>query len=177
MSNPSTEFMSQEPGAILDCVKQQLSGAAVPDKAMNWHGLAESAALHARNGVDAVTWSEIAIRTYDWLASTDAEPDHSSFMSSGMLARVNRLRWCPITEAEDVARRVEILNWFRRSEPFAVSEAKARAEKWRELSVPDILALRRLKNKLNIVRLLFSGGAPEPDTEMKEWLALRPHLP
>ena len=176
MSNPSAEFMSQGPRTILAYVKQQLSGAG-PDVTMNWHGLAESAAFRARDDAEVVTWLEIAIQTYDWLASTDSEPDHSSFMASGMLARVNRLRWCPGTAAEDVARRAEILNWFHRSKPFTVSEAKASAEKWRELSAPDIRALRRLKNKLNIVGLIFSGCNIQPDAEMAEWLALRPQLP
>jgi hypothetical protein len=177
MSNPSTEFMSQGPGAILDYVKQQFSGGTVPDSTMNWHGVAEVAAHRAREDAEALTWLEVAIRIYDWLASTNSEPDHSSFMSSGMLARVNRLRWCPGTVAEDSARRLEVLNWFHRSKPFTASEAKARAEKWREISVPEILALRRLKNKLNVVALLFSSGAGKPDAEVAEWLVIRPNLP
>lgn len=178
MSNPSAEFMAQGPFAIQAFVREQLAEKSLPSPGMNWLGLAESAAFNVHQGSEVAIWSSIAIQIYDWLASNDAEPDHSSFMISGMMARANWLIYAPGSADQDEPRQREILDWFQRSTGMSRSEAADRAARWRELPVvPDLLALRRIKNKLAIVGLMYRYSAAVPDPEIVAWLELRPRLP
>lgn len=161
--------------AWLDCVD---AGDAHVPASFNWLGVAEEAAASARQSAAApdLAWARAAVRLYDRLAGAD-EGGRDAFEQSAMLLRawlIVRLGPAPGDSLLDPA---FVMHWFFARLNITPAEAARLAREPRGLPLPELRRLRRIKNRLNVIRVLADAPGFAPDAELAAWLDLRERLP
>lgn len=156
----------------------------------NWQGFAEVAAANARlelNGREqkrGLIWAEVAITIYERLASdVDAEA-RNQFENSAMLTRAVMIKQFGSVDADYVLDIYHIMHWFYDNLTMSPREALNISNQWHSLPRAEqlqfdaniLLAIRHIKNRLQIIKLLYESNYLSNDEEIKDWMTIREQL-
>ena len=159
------------------------SGQNTVPEGFNWLGLAEQAGFNARTGRLNLTvspdldWARIATSVYDRLAWESDPADRESLVHSSMTLRAYMIPRLGSVAGDAVLDSEMVRQWFIESTRLTPEEAADRSERWRELEIDGIRELRRIKNRLSVVKLLIDGGYFTDDILLNEWLSIAETLP
>jgi hypothetical protein len=139
---------------------------------------AEGAGTKANLNAD-LEWAEVAIRIYEWLASRANDEDiRHSDLSSAMSLRVSMINKKHQTIPDHIVLDSQrIVNWFYSKLNMRYDEVVHKVENWRVLPLDQIRTLKRIKNRLSILKSLIAKGYIQSDGSLRAWLELYPGLP
>jgi hypothetical protein len=173
------------PEAVEALVRESARPLTFDANGPNWLGLAYGAAHNASEAYErddaalGLSWTRCAVALYDALASDPVAPD--SFGVSGMYARVRAIEAIGSRVDDPLLDPDPIVRWMRSSLVVPIEEALARSARFREQlssgsepSLDDARMLRRIKNRLGVLRQL-DRTCPAPD-DLRRWLDVRDQL-
>lgn len=180
-----SQFTTQTPQHIAQHI-QALRQLALPLDSNWWTGLAFVAAdnvhrlLKQGQTAESLQWARIAIDIYEFL-DREQQAGCDSCLRSAMALRValiNQLGPLPGDALRDLA---QLSAWVLRSTPFSYADVADKLA----LSVPELaqhhvgllLALRKLKARLNIVQNLQPHYVVQLDARVQHWLTQHAALP
>lgn len=124
-------------------------------------------------------WAKIAVAFYEHLKN-------ATLIESSMAFRLNLIQNFGIQEQEDLLNPQIIVQWFERSVQLLPENALQMSQQWRtdfasgdpyvHVSNDNLLEIRAIKNKLNIVRELLSIPAFQPTVSLLHWLEIQQQL-
>jgi hypothetical protein len=172
------ELLSWDPIRIESWLSNFASSEPPPED-FNWLGLAEVAASRAAAATDGaaqLAWGRIAQAAYEHLSSRADPASSYRHTEDAMRLRAELIRAQGPRSNDPLLDCDEILDWFLQNVDRPVDEIRQRTARWRELDPNEVLELRRLKNRLAILRRLdrCPGIGRE---EIARWLALWELLP
>lgn len=174
-------FVQKDPKEILADVKITIAEHKVPDNDFNWLGLAEVASTNTQNNTNSMetslAWAQIAILVYEYLSSASIQTDRNSFECSAMLVRVYCIGRFGKQKNKKIRDPQIVVDWFLSNTSISLDEAEEQAK--RDLSLNQILELRQIKNRLNVLKELYKDGNVPANSlsSIENWLAIRPELP
>jgi hypothetical protein len=185
----ANELLKLGPTGVRRWVESVRAGERVPPTDFNWLGLAEASAGQARRGVepgcpignDSIEWGLAGISCYEWLADTH-RGNARSFTLSAMFLRAYLISRCGVKPGDSILDPQVIVHWFFNSLGMSVDEAVAKSAIWRDRlkaqagtgadrrEVTELLELRHIKLRLDVLRFLSEAGVPVPDASVRAWL-------
>jgi len=171
-------LLDQPPGEVLQWLQSVWSDPRMMPERFNWLGVAEVAGTKANFNAD-LEWAEVAIGIYEWLASRASnESIRHSELSSAMSLRASMINKKQQTIPDHIVLDTKrIVYWFYSKLNMRYDEVVREIENWRALPLDQIRTLRRIKNRLSIVKSLVAQGYIQPDEDLQTWLELYPKLP
>lgn len=176
------ELCTWKPTDVQSWLDSVLSSKERLPQRFNWLLLAEHAA-HMARWCDDLEWARVGTRVYDWLHRADLDGSDLSSMN----LRVYFIKKRGGVSGDPLLDPNVILKWFYESLPLSFAEAQLGIPKCKEtiatgnIKGPEDLQLcrelRLIKNKLNVMALLFESDAIRPDEELSKWLEIRTNLP
>jgi hypothetical protein len=177
-------LLRMNPDLVADELDKQISGpdALSPGEC---HTLAEGAGFKAVSAAadgsldSARAWSEISVRIYEALASRpDMNPQKKErFLESAMRVRselIGRFGALPGDNLRDAGK---LRDWFLDRLVWDIETARRKAADWKALALPEIQALRNLKNRLRTLHPAIPSAELGGDGRIREWLDLEKDLP
>jgi hypothetical protein len=141
----------------------------------NWLGLAEAAARKGRLECD-LDWALVALRSYGRWLGIIGPSARESYRVSTMSLRAYFIKRFGAEEGDELRDLTRLVDAFREGVDESAVEIATRARDWERLGPPEILELRRIKDRLTPLTLLESQILVEyPD--IAEWLRIREQLP
>jgi hypothetical protein len=177
-------LLEQEPEQVEMWLRRAWAGDIDGLERFNWLLLAEGAAFNALSGRQPnsnppdLRWARLATAVYDRLATS--APDESSMASfqnssmnlrAAMIARLGPAKGDPVLDPDTIER------WFFQNLPTSLDDAAAKASSWKNLSLEEIRKLRRLKNRLSVIRLVRGTVQFQRNEELDAWLSVSDRLP
>ncbi len=156
--NPSTfrDVLGVPPAEVLDWI----GAADAASQDFNWLGLAELAYANAKlarpEEAPEVQWIEVPVRCYAIL-STRHRQDSELFRYSEMYTRLKAIERLGPDSDRDVLNPDRIIAWAQ-DLPLSIDEAEELARAWQTLPIDTIRELRRVKNRLIIMKRLHRLG-------------------
>ena len=172
------ELLHQSPGEVLNWMRSAWSNPQQVPEGFNWLGVAEGAGAQANLSAD-LGWAEVAIRIYEWLAgrANDESIRHSE-LSSAMSLRASMMNKRRQTIPDHIVLDSQrIVHWFYDELNVPYDEVVHEVGNWRALQLDQIRTLRRIKNRLSMLRSLSAKGYIRPDEGLQRWLELCSKLP
>ena len=161
------------------------------DKDFNWLGLAEVLAQEVRSTNDInkrIHLAELAVNVYEWLAN-HGDTDHSDSNTNSAIALMIYMLSNNYVDPRHPSlgeNKLSKLLWndFK----FSSSEAGAIAKEFRDklkdhshpstlLKTKELRKLRKIKNKLNLIKNLPSDSKLLAEIKLKGWLEIYEMLP
>jgi hypothetical protein len=149
-----------------------------------WLGIAQAAAFDARRFIEqderdmAMAWAGLSLMVYQHLARIAEGDGRYAFEDAAMLLRANLILAYGEHPDHPLLQLGLLKDWFFNSLPFAYEEAATLAAiPLPEQRIGDMRLLRQIKNRLRIFTYLAKLPAIAKDTELRQWLDLRPQLP
>ena len=204
MSQPAQELLNwllqQDASQVYTWIHSVWEGSQKIPEGFNWPALASGSALRAKVGSGSssqpdLTWGEVAISIYHYLAS-EADPaqrvsfeDEAMYLRADLILKLGTVAYHPILDVD------QIVQWFFQSLKVSFDEAEKKTLSWKELirnpswrellqstswtgvSLEDIRELRRIKNRLSRLQRLSDKHLLPPNQELDRWLAIRTKLP
>jgi len=130
---------------------------------LKWLAIAEQAANSAINK-DSLELAELAIDIYEKL---DNEYLSESFLLSAMMLRAYMINKHGIEPYHPVLDINKVLDWFKSRIPRDISFSN-----WKELDIKDILELRKLKNRIQVIKTLRDNKSINLCDEIERLLEL-----
>lgn len=130
---------------------------------LNWLGIAEEMASHAIDK-DNLELAELAIEIYEEL---DNKSLSESFLLSAMMLRAYMIGKHGVEPYHPVLDINNILHWFKSRIPRDISFSN-----WKELGIKDILELRKLKNRIQVIKALRNNSSIRFCDEIESLLEL-----
>jgi hypothetical protein len=141
-----------------------------------WLGLAWETAQQARTRPSR-DWGQVAVSIYEYLAHT-VEPGRAhEFLVAAMMLRGSLIRQLGTVQGDSLLDPGVILDWFYESVPLSPAEAEQQSSAWSTLPIEQVAELRRIKERLAVLRLLVESGHLQPDATLQPWLDLYDRLP
>lgn len=133
----------------------------------------------------ALEWAKISPSVYDLLESRATAGDRDSYVQSAMNLRASLIARFGVVPEHQVLDVDRIVYWFFDSLRISVQEAHGRASTYRNRGVNidsikelrKIRELRRIKNRLAVLRLLIDSGHLDPRAGLRAWLDIEEQLP
>lgn len=171
-------LLHQSPGEVLNWIQSAWSDPRVIPEGFNWLGVAEVASTKANLNAD-LGWAEVAIRIYEWLASSaNDESIRHSDLSSAMSLRASMINKKHQTIPNHIVLDSKsIVYWFYSKLNMRYDEVVCKIENWRALPLDQIRTFKRIKNRLSILKSLIANGYIQSDENLQAWLELYPKLP
>jgi hypothetical protein len=182
-SQPTLHAVLQFPPAeVLGWLSEVWPSQQGPHWAFNWLALAEVAADLASTGCgnsegEWHEWALVAVAVYERLAAEAVPGQRDSPECSSMMLRAHLITLVGSKPGDRVLDRDAIVQCFVNRLPLSTEEARLRSENWTTLPVDQILELRRIKNRLNVIRVLVETSRFQPDDVLRPWLQLHPRFP
>jgi hypothetical protein len=153
-------------------------GEPVRGESFNWDVFAFTAAARAREE-RSLSWARIALRVYENLVDCSTDRSARSFLFSAMNLRAWMIRELGVREGDAVLDPEAIVAWFLQSASLPIEEALELVSPLDLRAIPQekLLALRDIKNALNVIALLSGTGVAEKHPELANWLRIRRDLP
>lgn len=194
-------LLQQEPTQVYAWIQDAWEGSEKVPEGFNWLGLAEVATSNATSERGAVSsrlnldWAKVAISIYHYLIGAANPKTLASLEDSMMHLKAYCIEKCGVVANDPVLDIDQIVQWFFHNLELSPEEVKKKIESWRELirtpswnkviaspdwkglSVEDMRELRRIKNKLSVLKSLSACNLLPPKQEVHEWLALYEQLP
>lgn len=149
----------------------------------NWLGLAEIAtdrafSLKSSSDLPDLDWARAGIIIYENLANK-CEPQTSSqesLLISSMYIRVRIIIKVGVVAGDKLRDPQIIVDWFFSKLALSLDEVKLIIPKWKE-SLSNLKELRRIKNRLTVIKTLCEEGVKLENQEIYKWLILWRSLP
>lgn len=180
----ANEALEMPPAQVQEWLASVWSGEQKVPEDFNWHGLAEVAADRANRRLlgeqPNLEWAEVSVAIYERLAIED---EGDSFLQSAMTLRAALILQLGAKRGHPVLDPEPIFHWFYDNLHLARDEAIKQASTWREFGPGggvgrnELLMLRRIKNRLGVIKLMSEGTHFTPDAELAKWLEVREQLP
>ncbi|NTX11377.1 hypothetical protein HUA74_08240 [Myxococcus sp. CA051A] len=153
-------------------------GEPVGDEPFNWEVFAFTAATRAGEERN-LPWAHIALRVYDGLVNRSPARAAHSFWLSAMNLRSRLIEDLGAREGDAVLDPHIIAAWFQRIATMPLEEAVrlSSAPDLRTVPPEKLLALRDIKNALNILSRLAETDFVRNHPELHGWIQLRSQLP
>ncbi len=171
-------LLHQSPSEVLNWMQSAWSNPQVIREGFNWLGVAEGVGTKANLNAD-LGWAEVAIRIYEWLAgrANDESIRHSE-LSSAMSLRASMINKRHQTVLDHIVLDSKrIVHWFYNELNVPYDEVVHKVENWEALQLDQIRSLKRIKNRLSILKSLIAKGYIQPDKSLQAWLEVYPKLP
>ncbi|KYC35939.1 hypothetical protein WA1_48900 [Scytonema hofmannii PCC 7110] len=166
----------QEPMEVQNWFEQVLQHQLEVPSHFNWLGLAEAASLNARVKND-LNWAKVAVHIYDYLEQTADSREKMALSLSSMNLRAYFIGKFGVVRGDVVLDLSRIVQWFIAGLPLSIEQATEDANRWMDLTIERIRALRDLKNQLAVFEGLANNNLLENYPELNNWLQLRSKLP
>jgi hypothetical protein len=124
-------------------------------------------------------WAKIAVVFYEHLKNP-------TLIESSMAFRLNLIQKFGVQEQEDLLNPQIIVQWFERSVQLLPEDALQISQQWKtdladgdpyaHVSNDNLLEIRTIKNKLNIVKELLSISTFQPTANILHWLEIQQQL-
>lgn len=166
------------PSAYLAECRQRLAEDGGLRDINGWLAIATRPSQDARRAAEegrrdeALLWARAAGEIYAALDAASTNPG-DGFDIQGMHLRVFIINALGADESEDLLSPVAVIRWFESRLPFDLATAQARSVNWEALSKNEILKLRMIKTRANVIANLSA----EDRASLADWLQLRPNLP
>jgi hypothetical protein len=173
------ELLQNGPDYSYDWVQKSLGANA--SKLFNWLGLAEVAAHMATNTTKQftahikLTWAAIATQIYNHLAHANLGNRQNDYELSSMNVRAALIGQLGHDKKHPLLDVAAITDWFNNSLPWHYEEIVQMANQWREKPIGDIRTLRRIKNRIAVLKVLANAG--HLGEESQKWVNLHGLLP
>lgn len=133
----------------------------------------------------ALEWAKISLSVYDLLESRATAGDRDSYAQSAMNLRASLIARFGVVPEHQVLDVDRVVYWFFESLRISVQEAHGRASTYRNQGMNidnikelrKIRELRRIKNRLAVLRLLIDSGHLDPRAGLRAWLDIEEQLP
>ena len=142
-------------------------------------GIGEGAALQARTKLN-IDWANVAVRSYEYLAQIGTSSERNSALSSAMNLRAFLISKLGLSRGHPVLDPEIIIKWFNAESKYSLSQLREMLGKgapWKSLPEHDVLELRRIKNRINVLRVLADNSKLAAHTDLESWLRLWNQLP
>lgn|SRR5262249_37662328 len=191
IASPS-QLLKLSPDEIQIWLSAAWNGTLNVPEDFNWLGLAEVAGGYARQEnmeehlQSDMSWAEIAISVYEWLAERGASDFKFSAFLSGLHVRAFMIRKWGHIAGHSVLDLNHLVKLFFDALPITFDTAKQKSILWtvsdkiegdEKADVEDLRNLRRVKNLLGVIKPLTDSGVLISTPELNEWLSLQPQLP
>jgi len=146
------------------------------DDKFNWLGLAEGAAIMARNSM-LIDWADISVKIYRALrASGDFSLNHGLELSE-MSLRVYMILHLGNIQGHNVLDSLIVEHWFFQTLPMSVSEAESLIVSPSNLDISLIRQLRWVKNRVRVIQELYAQYMVHSREELAPWMEIYDKLP
>ncbi len=146
-----------------------------------WSGLAESTRTKIfQESQPNMEWAQITISIYenmDRYSSTGCE----ACMTSSMMLRAKLINMSGPKADNSVLDIQKIVDWFFEGLPLTRQETETKMKlslkQLADLYPNDLVGLRKIKNRLNVIKVLGDGNKVLLEEELNQWLNIRDKLP
>lgn len=181
----SQEFLEHEPQKILEEVEAITKVHPYPNNDINWLGIAEIASLKIQTTSNTMStsllWAEIAVFIYDYMSSALTKKDtmRVSLECSAMFIKVYCITTFGVQKNDKLRDPQPIVEWFSSNAGISLDEASFQSKQWIKLPKEQIIALRHIKNRLNVIKELYKNDNIPLDSlqSIENWIAIWPELP
>ncbi|WP_170161141.1 hypothetical protein [Methylocaldum marinum] len=170
------------PSELNDWLDAILNNRSYAPKNFNWLGLAEILARRALE-TRSLQWAHLAIRVYEYRARSADKDERDSLLCSEMRVRVHFIKQFGLSKEDGLLDINTVVSWFMENTDCSLEWAKNVSDNWLdklqkgEITIETINALRKIKNRINIVKSLDSLGFLDGYPEVRQWIALSSQLP
>jgi hypothetical protein len=192
MPETSAEALAElSPKDIRDWVESAWAGGLKCHPGFNWLGLAEVLAFDARargSLEEKVQLAELAVKIYEWLAGREDNAHGDSYIDSAIAVRVFMLANKYVAPSHPVLGVSQITEYISGVADISPSQAMTESRDLKErlnsqaglsssAELGKLQKLRRMKNRLTLIKSLPSCGVPLGDFDIEEWLEIYNELP
>lgn len=181
MTTSVKDLLKQEPAELYNWLKAVREGTNTVTEDVNWWlGIAQSATSKATKETDAkvkLQWAEIALLVYEYLAEDLDRTSRDSFETSAMMFRALMVSQLGINFENPVLNPNLVEDWFFKRLPLSIEEAANKAANWPERPIEEIRQLRRIKNRLLVIKELRKEGYLKDNAELSKWIEISESLP
>ena len=193
------DLLDKSEDSILNFLEKKTIFSSDLSEDWNWVALSELVSLKVTTNINSfnnalsLRWAQVGILIYDYLADKDNELKEILEFSS-MRLRVQIISSIGHTESNQVLDAEYIFKWFRNSLKLSIYEVVAKSQEASltfgllNESVPgmeadmknklsEILELRRIKTRINLIKVLSESNKVKIPADIIEWLSLREKLP
>lgn len=170
-------LLQSEPSAILTWLDQSIGRSVVVPADFNWLGMAEVAAMNAREELN-LTWATIAIRIYEYLANgATSEMDTLSSRLSAMMLRIFMILQLGAQKGDIILDPDHLVHNFYTYVTLSQEQVEESIALGTTRSREQTLELRHIKNYLSALNLLAAQGMLRSYPDLESWFLLIPLLP
>ena len=146
-----------------------------------WLGLADSIRSKVfREEPPNLEWAQIAVSIYESMNRYTPGGCEGCMLSS-MMFRAKLICMLGTKQGDSILNIETIVSWFLENLPMTREEAAGKIQlplkQLADNHMDDLTALRRIKNRLAVLKTLSDRAEIQSNTEIKEWLGLRDKLP
>ncbi len=177
------DILQMDSAQVFDWLNNNWSSGNEDNKNFNWIGLAQAAAQNAATQRDT-TWALVATTIYDYLSQSLHVQHSESFMNSSMNIRAYMIRLLGNQTGDHILDIDRLVSWFFSDLTIIPSEALHVASEWKESEdstrrehLDDVRQMRRIKNRLSILKTAFANDTLHPSESLREWLLIWDYLP
>ncbi len=160
-----------------------LAGKEKASDQFNWLGLAEHTALKAqvnsKAGVTEVSmkWARISLRIYHYLIEKSSGSTRFSLECSAVNLQISFIVKKGAIADDTLLDIDQIIHWFFQDLKISPLEAEQKSSYWKALDSKEISELRRIKNKLSRLNILFLNNQIPAGSGIQEWISILDKLP
>jgi hypothetical protein len=173
------EITKSPPSVTLNEIKG-VSPEAMSKCNVDWRVVGQFCATQAynchisRNQNGVVDWSELGKEIYRRLQVLMADDDDEL---AEMRIRANAIVFCGVNPSESVLNPSVVESWFFSKLPGSMEQVRQMAMDIDDAASPAFLTLRRLKQRLSLIKGLVDQGVFAENDQLAKWLAVRDELP
>ena len=184
-----SEVIKLELDYLIEWTVSVLEDKSKISKDFNLHGLAYllgSEAIRNKHISKKIKLAELSVEVYEWLAEIHSKNDPSTFLNNANNLRIRFLAEHYVESSHPLLGTNKIAEWLWKDIDFTPSEAvKMTIELWEVIKEPrnvnpkqlkTIQTLRKMKNRLNLVRHLPTDNELLRDGKLNEWINIRKKL-
>ena len=178
-----------DPKKLLDWLTEIIETGSGDTSEVNWHGLADSAALRANSSIrigahnEALQWARISIISYQHLIGrVEWHYAHALYMSMMML-RVKLIKLLGPKTNDLVLDIDQVYKWFFDNLDVSVEDAIEKSNSWitrvqlQQVEPESIVKLRYIKNRLSVFKEIQKDPRFILSDELEQWMMIKPMIP
>lgn len=178
-----------DPKKLLDWLIENIETGSGDTSEVNWHGLADSAALRANSSIrigahnEALQWARISIISYQHLIGRVEWHYAHALNMSMMMLRVKLIKLLGPKTNDLVLDIDQIYKWFFDNLHVSIEDAVEKSNSWitrvqlQQLEPEEIVKLRYIKNRLSVFKEIQNDPRFTLSDALKKWMMIKPMLP
>lgn len=133
--------------------------------------------MKATNYDEKLEAAKAVLLIYKYLAENIDRSSRDSYEASAMMFRALMIKQLGVDFESPVLNPGKVEGWFFKRLPFSLEETANKVSKLSSLPIREIKQLRRIKNRLQVIKELQREGYFKDNTELSEWIRISESLP